>query len=61
MAVVAEAEDPSYQEFQAWRLAAVEAGGRLGLGWARPGDDRASNEGPYEGGAIVALSHFSHY
>ena len=56
MAVVAEAEDPSYQEFQAWRLAAVEAGGRLGLGWARPGDDRASNEGPYEGGVLVAFT-----
>ena len=38
MAVVVEAADPSYQEFEAWRLASVEAGARPGLGGARPGD-----------------------
>ena len=38
MAVVVEAGDPSYQEFEAWRLAGVEAGARPGLGGARPGD-----------------------
>ena len=38
MAVVVEAADPSYREFEAWRLAGVEAGARPGLGGARPGD-----------------------
>ena len=38
MAVVVEADDPSYQEFEAWRLAGAEAGARPGLGGARPGD-----------------------
>ena len=45
MAVVVEADDPSYQEFEAWRLAGVEAGAGPGLGGARPGDTEGRGRG----------------